>query len=128
MSSNGTKDNKRVKGRAEKARLKRALQLKELANDPRQKKLRGYNEDRCLICTHKLLNSLNMHSSTCSNLYSVYEYILTLSCTQDHLEIFMLMSIERDILETVDFSDILEYLCKRYFRFNEKSAHLNNDV
>ncbi|KAE9528830.1 hypothetical protein AGLY_012405 [Aphis glycines] len=92
-----------------------------------------HNEDRCLICVHKLLNSLNMHSSTFSNLYSVYEYILTLSCTQvkcersfsklkiiknrlrsslgqDHLEIFMLMSIERDILETVDFSEILEYV------------------
>jgi len=29
---------------------------------------------------------------------------------QDHLEIFMLMSIERDILENVEFSDILEYV------------------
>lgn len=67
----------------------------------------------------------------------MYEYILTLSCTQvkcersfsklkiiknrlissldqDHLEIFMLMSIERDILETVDFSDILELHILKY--------------
>jgi len=74
-----------------------------------------------------------MRSSTFSNLYSVYEYILTMSCTQvkcersfsklkiiknrlrsslgqDHLEILMLMSIERDILENVEFSDILEYV------------------
>lgn len=39
MSSNGSKDNKHVKGGAEKARLKRALQLKALSNDPKQKKI-----------------------------------------------------------------------------------------
>lgn len=38
MSSNGSKDNKHVKGGAEKLRLKRVLQLKVLANDPKQKK------------------------------------------------------------------------------------------
>lgn len=63
----------------------------------------------------------------------MYEYILTLPCThvkceksfsrlkiiknrlrsslgQDHVQICMLMSIERDIMENVEFSDILEYV------------------
>lgn len=92
-----------------------------------------HNEHGCLICVYKLLNSLNMHSSTFSNLYTMYEYILTLSCTQvkckrsfsklkiiknrlrsslgqDNLEVFMLISIERDILEHIEFSDVLDYL------------------
>jgi len=39
MFSNGSKDNKHVKCGAEKARLKQALQLKALVNDPKQKKI-----------------------------------------------------------------------------------------
>jgi len=39
MSSNCSKYNKHVKSGVEKARLKRALQLKSLANDPKQKKI-----------------------------------------------------------------------------------------
>lgn len=74
-----------------------------------------------------------MHSPAYCNLYAAVEFVLTLSVTQvncerafsklkiiknrlrsslnqDHLEAFMLMSIEKDILDAIDFKEILNIL------------------
>lgn len=74
-----------------------------------------------------------MHSTAYSILYAAYEYILSLSVsqvncerafstlkliknrlrstlTQEHLEAFMLMSAEKEILEEVDFQDVLHII------------------
>lgn len=92
-----------------------------------------HNRDNCLLCVYKLLYSLNLHLPTYSNLCTAIEYILTLSVSQvncervfsklkiiksrlraslsnDHLETFLLMSVEKDVLEEILFEDILEYL------------------
>lgn len=87
----------------------------------------------CLICCFKLLFKFNMHSVAFTNLYLAYEFILTLSFTQvncersfsklkiiksrlrssignEKLEAFMLMSVEKELLEEVDFQEILQYV------------------
>ncbi|KAF0742362.1 zinc finger MYM-type protein 1-like [Aphis craccivora] len=87
----------------------------------------------CLICCFKLLFKFNMHSVAFTNLYLAYEFILTLSFTEvncersfsklkiiksrlrssignEMLEAFMLMSVEKDLLEEVNFQEILQYV------------------
>lgn len=85
----------------------------------------------CLICCFKLLFKFNMHSVAFTNLYLAYEFILTLSfvnCERsfsklkiiksrlrssignEKLEAFMLMSVEKELLEEVNFQEILQYV------------------
>ncbi|XP_065658893.1 zinc finger MYM-type protein 1-like [Hydra vulgaris] len=91
----------------------------------------GHNRDSCLLCVHKLINSLNMHSPLYSNLFTAIEFVLTLSVSQvncervfsklkiiknrlrsslgnEHLEAFLLMTVEKEILDEIEFEDILE--------------------
>ncbi|KAL4113856.1 hypothetical protein QTP88_017417 [Uroleucon formosanum] len=86
-----------------------------------------------LICVQKLLYSLNMHSTAYKNVYAAYEFVLSLSVSQvncerafsilkiiknwlrsslnqERLEAFMMMSVEKQILEEVDFQDVLEII------------------
>lgn len=74
-----------------------------------------------------------MHSVAFTNLFLAYEYLLTLSFTQvnceryfsklkiikhrlrsslsqEKLESFMMMSVEKELLEEVSFDDILEHV------------------
>lgn len=98
---------------------------------PRKKNCKEHKKcNNCLSCCYTFLYSYNMQSAALSNLFLTYEYILTLSCTQvscerafsklkiiksrlraslsqDLLEAFMIMSVERDLLESVDFDIIL---------------------
>lgn len=76
-----------------------------------------------------------MHSAAFTNLFLAYEYLLTLSFTQvncersfsklkiiknrlrsslgqEKLEAFMIMSVEKELLEEVTFQDILDYIKK----------------
>jgi len=85
---------------------------------------------------------LNMHSPAYCNLYAAVEFVLTLSVTQvncerafsklkiiknrlrsflnqDHLEAFMLMSIERDILDAINVNEILNIIKKSSSLMNE---------
>ncbi|XP_003248314.1 uncharacterized protein LOC100575441 [Acyrthosiphon pisum] len=91
----------------------------------------GHNRDSCLLCVHKLIYSLNMHSPLYANLFTAIEFVLTLSVSQvncervfsklkiiknrlrsslgnEHLEAFLLMTVEREILDEIEFEDILE--------------------
>ncbi|XP_029341138.1 uncharacterized protein LOC107882835 isoform X1 [Acyrthosiphon pisum] len=91
----------------------------------------GHNRDSCLLCVHKLIYSLNMHSPLYANLFTAIEFVLTLSVSQvncervfsklkiiknrlrsslgnEHLEAFILMTVEREILDEIEFEDILE--------------------
>lgn len=88
---------------------------------------------RCLLCCYKILFRYCLNSSVYSNLFLAYEYLLTLSFSQvscerafsklkivktrlrssmtnDRLEAFLMMAIEKDILEQINISDIISYL------------------
>ena len=90
---------------------------------------------KCFGCCYSLLYDRNFHTSAFSNLFLVYEYLLTLSFTQvscerafsklkiiktrlrsslsqERLEAFMLMSVERELLEKVNFQKIVDELVR----------------
>ena len=90
---------------------------------------------KCFGCCFSLLYERNFHTSAYSNIFLVYEYLLTLSFTQvscerafsklkliktrlrsslsqDRLEAFMLMSVERELLESVKFQSVVDVLVK----------------
>lgn len=79
----------------------------------------------CIRCVYAVLHKYNLHSSAYSHLYIVYKFVLTLSCTQvrcettfsklkyilnrlrnclsqPKLETFLLMSVEKDLLQTIN--------------------------
>ncbi|XP_069832299.1 zinc finger MYM-type protein 1-like [Dendropsophus ebraccatus] len=85
----------------------------------------------CFLCCHRLLLKYNLYSAAYETLSVTYEYLLTLSFTQvacerafsklkliktrlrvtmgqELLEALMIMSVERDLLELVQFQDVLE--------------------
>lgn len=91
--------------------------------------------NQCFVCCYIYLYKYNMHSAAYSNLFVVYEYLLTLSftqvecerafsklkiiknrlrssMTQQKLEAFMLMSTETQLLEAIEFDEILTILKK----------------
>ena len=41
---------------------------------------------KCVPCIFKFLRRYNLHSAAYTNLYILYKYVLTLSCTQVHCE------------------------------------------
>ncbi|CAH2327721.1 zinc finger MYM-type 1-like [Pelobates cultripes] len=88
---------------------------------------------QCFLCCHRLLIKYNLYSAAYENLSITYEYLLTLSFTQvscerafsklkliktrlratmgqELLDALMLMSVERDLLEQVQFPDVLEII------------------
>lgn len=92
-----------------------------------------HTRENCLICVFNLLHSLYLHMPTYSNLYAAMEYVLTLSVTQvncervfsklkiiknrlraslsnDRLDAFLLMSVEKEILNDLKFEDILDII------------------
>ncbi|KAE9523741.1 hypothetical protein AGLY_015801 [Aphis glycines] len=93
----------------------------------------GHNRDSYLLCVHKLIYSLNMHSALYNNLFTAIEFVLTLSVSQgncervfsklkliknrlrsslgnEHLEAFLLMTVEKEIVDEIEFEDILEII------------------
>ncbi|XP_065320799.1 uncharacterized protein LOC135928294 [Gordionus sp. m RMFG-2023] len=88
--------------------------------------------NNCLICVYEILKRYNMHASAYTNLFLAYEYILTLSFTQDcertfnklkiiknrlranigqeKLEALLMMSVERELLSQIEIEVILVYL------------------
>ncbi|CAH2324728.1 zinc finger MYM-type 1-like, partial [Pelobates cultripes] len=87
---------------------------------------------QCFLCCHRLLK-YNLYSAAYENLSITYEYLLTLSFTQvsrerafsklkliktrlratmgqELLDALMLMSVERDLVEQVQFLDVLEII------------------
>jgi len=101
-----------------------------------------HDSSNCLICVQKLLYSLNMHSTAYTHLYRAYEYIVSLSVTQvncerafsklkiiknrlrssmkqKRLEAFMIMSSEKEVLENVNFEDVLDILKQSSALFNK---------
>ena len=89
----------------------------------------------CLLCCFRILFKYSLHASAYSNLFLVYKYLLTLSFTQvscerafsklkivktrlrsslsnELLETFMLMSIEKDLLSEISVDDIIPFLVK----------------
>jgi len=92
-----------------------------------------HDPKNCLNCVYKVLYSLNLHVSSYSYLCEAYEFFLTLSVTQvncertfsklkitknrlrsnlssENLEALLIMSIEKQMLEDVEVSDIINYL------------------
>lgn len=90
----------------------------------------------CIICCFCVLTTYRLHTLAYPNLYIVYKYVLTLSCTQvrcettfsklkyilnrlrnclsqEHLEAFLLMSVEKDILFTLDNDNIIDNLAQK---------------
>ncbi|CAH2273705.1 zinc finger MYM-type 1-like [Pelobates cultripes] len=88
---------------------------------------------QCFLCCHRLLLKYNLYSAAYENLSITYEYLLTLSFTQvscerafsklkliktrlratmgqELLDALMLMSMARDLLEHVQFPDVLEII------------------
>jgi len=85
----------------------------------------------CIACCYKLLYKYNLHSSAYSFVYLMYTFVLTLSCTQvrcettfsklkyvlnrlrnclsqSKLETFLIMSVEKDILMSLDNESIID--------------------
>ena len=90
---------------------------------------------KCLACRHRVLYRYSLNASAFSNLFLVYEYLLTLSFTQiscerafsklkfiktrlrcnlanEKLEVFMLMCSEKDLLDGITVDDIISILTK----------------
>lgn len=89
----------------------------------------------CIHCCLLILYKYNLHSLAYTNLYIAYKYLLTLSCTQvscersfsklkviktklrsalqqDLLEAFMLMNTEIDLLQDINYDQIIDILGK----------------
>lgn len=87
----------------------------------------------CLSCCYLVLKKMNMHSSAYSNIYVVYKYLLTLSCTQvkcetvfsklkliksrirstvaqETLGALVLINVESDITDNIDNDNIINIL------------------
>lgn len=85
----------------------------------------------CLVCCFQLIHKHNLHSLAYSNLYIAYKYLLTLSCTQvtcervfsklkiiltrlrsllgqERLDAFILLSVESDLLQDLDYDLIID--------------------
>ncbi|CAH2254240.1 zinc finger MYM-type 1-like, partial [Pelobates cultripes] len=98
-----------------------------------QKESKCGSGKQCFLCCHRLLIKYNLYSAAYENLSITYEYLLTLSFTQvscerafsklkliktrlratmgqELLDALMLMSVERDLLEQVQFPDVLEII------------------
>jgi len=83
----------------------------------------------CLLCCYNVLFKYRLYVSAYNNLFIAYKYVLTLSCTQircersfstltfiktrlrnhlsmDNLNTWMLMNLNKDILESLSFEDI----------------------
>ena len=90
---------------------------------------------KCLACCHRVLYRYSLNAAAFSNLFLVYEYLLTLSFTQvscerafsklkfiktrlrcnlanEKLEVFMLMCSEKDLLDRITVDDIISILSK----------------
>lgn len=90
----------------------------------------------CMSCAFYVLYHHNLHLSSYRNLYFVYKYIMTFSCTQVRCEVtfsklthvqcrrrnlmkspklnaFMMMSTEKEILQNVRNDDIVNEVAKR---------------
>ena len=97
--------------------------------------VKGQRCNFCLLCCYRFLLKYNLCCSAYSTLSAAYEYLLTLSCTQvscerafrklkiiktrlrssmqlDFLETCMLMSVERNLLEQIQFEKILTIIQK----------------
>lgn len=92
--------------------------------------------NKCMICILRFLTEYNMHILQYSQLYKVYTYLLTLPLTQvscerafsklkiiktrlrsvisqEHLESFLIMQSERDMLVKVSGEKIIDKLCEQ---------------
>lgn len=90
----------------------------------------------CIRCVYAVLHKYNLHSSACSHLYMVFKFVLTLSCTQarcettfsklkyivtkpfkklsfSKLETFLLMSVEKDLLQNINNEDVIDLISKK---------------
>jgi len=87
----------------------------------------------CIVCCFKVLQIYNLHFMAYSSLFLAYKFILTLSCTQircetafsklkyilnrlrnclsqDKMDTFLLMNIEKDILQNIKNEDVIELI------------------
>ncbi|XP_065685148.1 uncharacterized protein LOC136097095 [Hydra vulgaris] len=92
-----------------------------------------HDTNNCLQCVYKLVYNLNMHVSAYTQLCASYEFFLTLSVTevncertfsklklvktrlranisQDNLEALLIMSVEKQLLNEIEISNVIEYL------------------
>lgn len=90
----------------------------------------------CIVCCFKVLQIYNLHSMAYSNLFLAYKFILTLSCTQvrcetafsklkyilnrlrnclsqEKMDTFLLMNIEKDILQNIKNEDVIELIANK---------------
>lgn len=104
-----------------------------LNNENQQQKIEQCKEKkRCLnflLCCYNVLFKYRLYVSAYNNLFIAYKYVLSLSCTQigcersfstltfiktrlrnrlsmDNLDAWMLMNLNKDILESLSFEDI----------------------
>lgn len=90
----------------------------------------------CIVCCYNVLKKYNLHTTAYRNLFLVYKYVLTLSCTQvrcettfsklkyilnrlrnclsqNKLEHFLIMNIEKDILMNINNEDVINNISQR---------------
>ena len=107
----------------------------------------------CFSCAFKVLHNYGLNSTAFSEVYSTYHFVLTLAVTQvacersfsklkllksrlraaltqENLECFMLMSIEKDILEAASYDDIVNRVAQtsnelKDFFYYKRRIHLS---
>lgn len=96
----------------------------------------------CLACCYRILYKYNLHSSAYSFVYLMYKFVLTLSCTQircettfsklkyvlnrlrnclsqSKLETFLIMSVKKDILMSLDNESIIDKVFTKSCQLSE---------
>lgn len=112
----------------------------ELDKDDESNIAKEYHENKkscikCVFCCFKILQKYNLYAKAYTELFLSYKFLLTLSISQvqcersfskliyilnrlrnnlsqKHVEAFILMSCERDILYSLNNSDIIEYVAQ----------------
>ena len=82
---------------------------------------------KCLACAVELLHDLNQEGSVYTSLYTAYEYILTLSCTQVSCErIFSVLKVIKTRIRSSIGQELLEsfilFYVNRTFNFDYERA------
>ena len=121
-----------------KVKMKKSKKKQQLSVGPSQvveclQNVKGQRCNSCLLYCYRFLLQYNLGCSAYSTLSAAYEYLLTLSCTQvscerpfsklkiiktrlrssmqqDFLETCMLISVERDLLEQIQFEEFKKAL------------------
>lgn len=115
-------------------------------NDIKKKCKTSKNCKQCILCCFQVLTKFKLHTLAYSNLYLAYKFVLTLpftqvscersfsklkyilnrlrnSLNQEHLEAFMIMSCEKDLLTKIKNDDVIDYVAEQSTQLKQLLLH-----